>query len=224
MSLPFICCITPCESQKYLDRAIACYLAQTYPEDSRDMVVLDNSWHGLDVPEGITRVQWLENGRRKTVGGLRNAVIAIAQIADLIAHFDYDDWSACTRLEEQVDFMDQSGCDVTGYYDMPFYDETTDKVYFYNSANQHYALGTSLMYKRSVWERVPFPDQTPEDTTWQNQVGRERILSRSSLVEGDPGMIQTVHGKNASARITVGRFEPASKELEAKVRAILGKS
>ena len=219
MSEPSVCCITPTHMPEYWERVKACVESQTYP---------NKHWLPMDT-----------RGMNLTVGALRNLMIrSTGQDFDLIAHFDHDDWSAPSRLSEQVEFMQATGAQVVGYYDMPLYDEQRDKVLLYDSHNPNYALGTSLMYRREVWERVPFPDQTPEDTTWQNNVGPENVASYSSLKPGKPiysndvqlgrdelhlGMVQTVHKASAAARVCLhsSRVEPASVELDRAVREIL---
>ena len=207
MSEPSVCCITPTHMPQYWERVKACFESQTYQR---------KHWLPMDT-----------RGMGLTVGALRNMMIrSTGQDFDLIAHFDHDDWSAPTRLAEQVEFMQATGSQVVGYYDMPLYDELRDKVLLYDSHNPNYALGTSLMYRREAWERVRFPDQTPEDTTWQNQVGPENVASVSCLtMDGpiEPRMVQTVHKASAAARVCLhsSRVEPAGVELDGAVREIL---
>jgi len=198
---PLVCCICPSHIPGYLERAKACFDAQTYP---------NKAWLGVNT-----------SGLHMTVGGIRNKVLREAPAADLVAHFDHDDWSHPLRLAEQVEFIERMGCQVVGYGDMPFYDVERDKVLFYDSRNPHYALGTSLMYRREVWERTPFPDQTPEDTTWQNLIGPSNVFSCSSVAPDGLRMAQTIHKRNACPK-SGSRFQPASAEMERAVRDIVG--
>ncbi len=144
---------------------------------------------------------------------------------DYIAHFDDDDVSAPDRLSIQLAHIQETGKLVTGFHSMPMYDAKNDKVWLYRHHDERYALGTSLFYRREAWERVKFPDKTPEDNQWRREVGLDNCLSQSSLREdGTPIMIQTVHGGNASARIVPSnhtKFTEASPELDAEVRRIL---
>lgn len=161
-----------------------------------------------------------------SIGVVRNRMIAEdVSKADLIAHFDYDDWSAPDRLADQVAFMQETGADVTGYSDMLFYDEIRDKVVFYDSRHSDYCLGTSLLYKREVWERNPFPDSMVEDTTWENQLKKlgVKIVSRSSIRDGKPLMIATIHSANTSKKIGAA-FKPSGDEMERQVRSLLAAS
>lgn len=201
---PFVCCICLTKDRpQYLPRAIASYEAQTYQHKA--LFVMDAS-----TPEYRNRtIGWLRNQANKSAHGPNM----------LIAHFDDDDWSAPTRLAEQVAFMQATGAQVVGYHDMPFYDEIRDKVLLYSSHNPNYALGTSLMYRRETWERVPFPDQNDEDTTWQNLLGPQNVHSVSS-VEGRVSMFATIHKGNTSPK-QGARFQAASPELDSAVRNLL---
>jgi len=198
---PLVCCILPFHRAEYVEQAIECFKRQAYP--NRTLISLDTS----KLPS--------------TIGALRNQLVAMTPAGCLVAHFDYDDWSAPERLAEQVEFMRESGASVVGYRDMPFLDVVHDRVMLYNSYRPRgYAVGTSLLYRREVWERVPFPDAMEEDTTWQHQVGAEHIQSQSSVADGRPRMVARIHNHNTSPKVGA-RYEPASAELAAAVRACM---
>lgn len=217
MSEPSVCCILLTRDRPdFAARAVRCFRAQTY-QNKRLFI--------LDTGDG----SWFKEQPREThilhksgasIGGLRNIVNELTG-DDVIAHLDDDDWSAPDRLAQQIAFMELSGKPVVGYFDMPFYDLRTDRVLWYDSQMRNYSLGTALMYRRVIWDRVPFPHTTPEDTTWQNQVGQENIAGMSSLKDGRPMMIQTLHGGNAAANSSGAIFQAAEPGLESAVRSIL---
>jgi hypothetical protein len=177
----------------------------------------------------LTKFQYLPNKRgEQTTGALRNQCIALGDVdeqCDFIAHFDHDDISAPDRLQRQLEHIQTTGKLVTGFYDIPMYDARKDKVWIYRNDKTNYAVGTSLFYRREAWERVKFPDKTPEDNIWRHRVGLENFESQSVFREedGTPMMVQVVHGGNASARIFAGmkRFKEASAEQEKAVRALI---
>ncbi len=149
------------------------------------MLILDNAKEHLpnhnSYGDAIFHIPLPEmNG--KTVGALRNCANRMAALyeLDILAHFDMDDWSAPERLQYQLDFMRSTGVPVVGFNTMAFYDAVRDRVLYYDSRMTNYGLGTSLFYKREAWERVKFPDITPEDTTWQHQIGHDNIRGCSS--------------------------------------------
>ncbi len=197
---PLVCCILPYHLPLYVDQALDCYHKQTYP--AKILYPFDTS--------GMTNSK---------IGTIRNHMIASCPIGSVIAHWDHDDWSDPRRLEQQVAFMEESGSGVVGYRDMPFYDEVTKQVTLYDSRRPTgYVLGTSLLYRRSVWESLPFPDSNDEDGAWQRQLGSAAIKSQSSLP--GPMMIARIHPRNTSPK-KGARYHPASPDLEKQVKSLL---
>jgi hypothetical protein len=199
---PLVCCILPYHLPTYVDQALSCFHAQTYRR--RVLHSLDTS--KLSLP----------------IGTIRNMMIRDCPPGSIIAHWDHDDWSDPRRLEQQVAFMLAVGSGVVGYRDMPFYDEVTKQVTLYDSRRPTgYVLGTSLLYRRSVWESLPFPDSNDEDGAWQRQLGSAAIKSESSLP--GPMMIARIHPKNTSPK-KGARYHPASLDLEKQVKSLLSGS
>ncbi len=190
----------------FTERAKRCFDAQDYVP--RELVVFHDS---MDLAVGTRRNQALE-----TID------------SPYIAHWDYDDWSAPDRLSVQLAHIQKCGKLAVGFFDCMMYETATDKVYFYQNPHKHYTLGTSLFYKREAWEKMKFPDLTPEDPKWRRDLGYDNFEGMSSLREdGSPMMIQVIHGGNASARIVRGphsHFQEASEAQAKAVREILARA
>jgi len=212
MDEPLVCCICPTHRTEYLERSQACFDLQTYP--NRKLFIFNNS-----------------GGAH---GSLRNQVIAQTPAGSIIAHWDDDDWSCPTRLAEQVSFLQSTGANIVGYRDMPFYDVRTQQVTFYKQPNQHYALGTSLMYWRSVWEQHPFIEVAgDEDSKFEHAVGFDKVQTQSSIYTFEPcGTKELRHNRHSPmmvARIHPGntspkggaRYEKATPELRETVLSCL---
>ena len=223
-----ICCICLCHTHEFVARAVRCYRSQDYL--NKQLTIWDSSGgkpfaYSMDLPVNERCVEELPNF---TVGELRNRAISWALSLDagidFIAHFDHDDWSAPDRLSIQLAHIQKCGKLAVGFRDLLMYETKTDKVYFYQNPHPHYTLGTSLFYKREAWEKMKFPDKTPEDPQWRRQLGFDNFEGMSSLrADGTPIMIQVIHGANASARIIRGGtyFKEASESQAKAVREIL---
>ena len=202
---------------------IGCICPITEEDSAKYMDVVVRMW-GLQT-EGLTKLQFLPNKRgEQTTGALRNQCISLLGECDYVAHFDMDDYSAPDRLSVQLAHIQKCGKLAVGFRDMLMYETKTDKVYFYQNPHPHYTLGTSLFYKREAWEKMKFPDKTPEDPHWRRQLGFDNFEGMSSLrADGTPIMIQVIHGANASARIIRGGtyFKEASESQAKAVREIL---
>lgn len=173
-----------------------------------------------------------------TVGELRNIANRfasthygpIADRPDILAHWDSDDWSHPRRIEEQVALLEQSKADAVGYSDMLFWRtnvergpgrmsaealqagataESSGAAWLYNHRNPNYCLGTSLCYRREIWQQVPFlalpnaQGSTGEEYYWLKKVNAYGATSlygsgdiRNIAENLQPRMIASIHGSN----------------------------
>jgi glycosyltransferase involved in cell wall biosynthesis len=203
-----------------LARAVDSFKAQTYKD--KWLLILDTGapsvlYESDDVyHEHVHELDYL------TIGALRNNANGYTDpayhdwSADIICHWDDDDYSHPNRIAEQVALLQASGADAVGYSDMLFWREpqvVLDVTYRHGEAwlylGPQKALGTSLCYWRKTWQRKQFPDQprpgfaSGEDTDWIKGLN---LVSVSSLVESEqdrigyitPRMIASIHCKNTS--------------------------
>jgi len=199
MDEPLVCCILPYHTTQFYEQAIECFNQQTY--SNRILFFLNTS------------------EIKKPVGAIRNQLVEQTPAGSVIAHFDHDDWSCPTRLEEQVALLQSSGASIVGYCDMPFYNVQTQRVTFYRQPNPRYALGTSLMYWRSAWERHPFIEVAgDEDSKFEQAVGFDKVHTQSTLP--GPRMVARIHPGNTSPK-GGARYEKATPELAAAVLSCL---
>jgi hypothetical protein len=172
--------------------------------------------------------------REVSVGTLRNIANSYAE-ADILIHWDSDDWSHPNRIAEQVALLEVADADVVGYDRMLFWREIlyedgrpesvklgeawpytgavlgTSLCYWceawlYTGA----VLGTSLCYWRETWEQVPFQARGhhAEDLGFVMDVqGRKGVVVSVSAQDSEPRMIARIHRGNAA--------NPAYSNMEA---------
>lgn len=178
---PLVCAVMLTRDRPAMaTRAIRAFRKQTYGRAS--IIALDTGdGDGLDCQYYHSP---LRHGR--SIGALRNEVNSLASSADIIAHWDSDDWSHPNRLAEQVALLQSSDYDAVGYREMLFWDtrrvphvcsyderesgcpvcvdedqrqhEGRGEAWLYTHPKPDYCLGTSLCYWRRTWESKPFPD------------------------------------------------------------------
>lgn len=199
-----VSCIMPTKNRRqFVPRAIACFLAQSY--EPRELIVLDNGDSILDLVPKLPNIRYMRMPAKQTTGQLRNLCCQLAA-AEFIAHWDDDDWSHPLRLEEQIAAIGDK--QVTGYRSMLF---TGDKGVFRYSGADNYALGTSLLYRRSWWQKHQFPaHMVGEDTQFV-----ERAKGVIGSFEGMHRMVASAHSSNTSPRSFTGDswFPATEKEL-----------
>lgn len=135
---PHVTCVcVTADRQKMTDRAVASFLAQTYPNKS--LLIWDNGksdYHEPPSERGDGTVVYDHLGYIHSVKGNRGAIGAMRNWAngfacdgaayghetDIIAHWDSDDWSHPLRLAWQVQALkSREALDAVGYRSMLFW-------------------------------------------------------------------------------------------------------
>lgn len=192
---------------KLAAQAVYYFLSQTYKK--KQLLILDDS----DDPSFKTPiiysegVCYLRNDERLNIPQKRNLLCRLAA-GEFICHFDSDDYSASHRIADQVDRLVKSDKAVTGYSSMIFKDIEADRFFIYRGSG-HYALGTSLMYRRSWWKDNPFREdkRTGEDNDFVHRaVDYRQFIS----FEGGERMCARLHSDNTNKR-NDSIFEPIDR-------------
>ena len=183
--------------RQWLPQAIRCFRWQTYPPESRELLILADGEDVRDLVEDTeasnVRLVVIEPGRK--IGEKRNFGTDMAQ-GEIVAAWDDDDYSAPGRLADQVDRLASSGKAVTGYHSMLFTDGRGQWWRYAGVPN--YALGTSLCYRREWGHANPFQAiQVGEDGAF---VQRAYIKHQLVSVDARELMVASVHGGNTSPR------------------------
>jgi hypothetical protein len=84
-------------------------------------------------------------------------------------HWDDDDWYAPWRIRYQVEQFLRADADVAGLATVLYWDSTARLAwrYRYPAAGRPWVHDPTFCYRRSYWERHPFPNASHAlDTTW----------------------------------------------------------
>ncbi len=206
-------------------RAVNAFHAQTYGEK---MLLIWNTGGREDFDElehdDVAVVYSPDPG---SIGTLRNrangcAVDLFKSEAEVLAHWDSDDWSHPRRLSEQMELLENTRADLIGYREGLFWDTygfdtglVSQAAWTYRNANPKGPFGSSFLYPAETWKRVPFPPQhVGEDTLWLLRgSGKVKIHAVPStwdfrgLPNFEPRMICQIHGGNTASAIQPGKPE-----------------
>jgi glycosyltransferase involved in cell wall biosynthesis len=223
MNEPTVCAVMLTNNRRQMAfRAMRSFLSQTY-QNKRILVAYDPSKQILLDIQGLlcgTRIEFAGTAQVSgTIGAMRNqaADIAVKWGADIICHWDDDDWSHPNRIAEQVTLLQATGVDCVGYRDMLFWDtRQRDKEWFWdtpegygkawvynNRFDQSYCVGTSMCYWREAWERNQFDDVSHgEDSRWLRKVRSIGVesgtIDERFPVVNQPRMMASIHGGNTA--------------------------
>jgi len=207
MSTPLVCCVClTADRQRLTDRAARSFLAQTY--ENRELLIYDNGREAYQLP-GLDREQSrkiivcrVDHRAGVTIPRLRNEANGIASGADVIAHWDSDDWSHQERLAVQMQSIRHHA---TGFSNMLFFDSREGKgnAWEYIYQDHRLVLGSSLMYWRPVWEVNAFNEAKleGEEKWWPSRDGVYGINGFTAdysppHLGSAPLMIADYHGSN----------------------------
>ena len=114
---PLVCCGRLTRNRPDMAAcALRAFRKQTYRRAS--IIALDTGdGDGLDC-----QYYHMPKWAGRSIGELRNEVNSLASSADIIAHWDSDDWSNCNRLSEQVALLQSGDYDCVGYREILFWD------------------------------------------------------------------------------------------------------
>lgn len=200
-------CLTA-DRQEQTDRAVRCFLAQTY--HNKELLILDSGEVAYRPPKNLrlgADVSYLRIQRspEDTIGSLRNFANEVAlqrPAVKAIAHWDSDDWSFSGRLEQQAGMISSPYLDgwVTGYSQMLFWDSVKRTSWLFTSTEHNYCLGTSLLYRREAWERFRFPHTSKgEEDAWQRRFYEKRLAC--IWQSATPPMVAELHPGNTCSRM-----------------------
>ena len=223
VSSPSVCCLLlTADRQRFTDRAVQCFLDQTFT--GAHLLIYDSGEKEYEFLRPVNqRVTIVRNpsARGHKIGALRNEAIDMVK-AEIIVHWDSDDWSAPDRILSQGD--DLTSHSATGYHNLLFLDtrfvvpsigskdtrgmEAWEYDYHkfggYNPQTPH-VVGSSLCYWRETWKRTPFSESiTHEDPEWCKRVaGLGAVNGVGTPGHDHPLLIAEVHGGNMSSSYAV---------------------
>ncbi len=185
-----VSCIMPTYNrQNFIPVAVKCYLSQDWPD--KQLVVIDDGSETVGglVKQLVPDVVYIYLAQKQTIGTKRNLACE-ASGGQIICHFDDDDWSAASRVRDQVMRLLKSGKQMTGYHSITYWNGM--KAYRYVPPLPQYALGTTMCYQKSFWRTHRFPAKNyAEDNALVYQARDERQLI---AVDARQMMIVRSHG------------------------------
>lgn len=208
-TLPRVACIMPTANRRaHVARALALFAAQDYPADRLTLVVIEDGRDDCsDLTDGAAardRIEYRHLGySRRTIGEKRNMACEVALGADLIAHWDDDDWHSPRRISTQVAAMlaRDPPARMCGVDRLVFLDDGANEAFLYHcTAKYPWVAGGTLVYERELWREMGGfgARSSGEDTVFVDAVARARaplaILSDPSLY------VAMLHGANAEHR------------------------
>ena len=175
-----------------MPKAILNFQQQTYSNKVL-LIVADGESVRYLIPEDPSiRLVEIEDGY--TIGAKRNFGCSQA-FGEYIAHWDDDDFSAPTRIDDQLSRLTETGKKVAGYSSMYF---TDGSQWWTFKRKDPFAIGSSLFYQRRWALENPFAHkQVGEDEDFVKHAKHHK-----ALVSAPAGlmMVASIHPANTAHR------------------------
>lgn len=225
---PLVSCIMPTHNRRHLvDHAITYFLRQTWGR--RELVVVDDGTDPVDDlvarhaerlaenSDGRVTIHYQRIAQRLALGAKRNLAVELST-GNILAHWDDDDWYPPDRLAMQMSRLSSTGASLCGTSRIPFYDVRRQRAMEYRRPprSRPWLAGTSLLYRRTLWETNRFADiATGEDTRFVWQTPADAITSTEN-----PHVVALVHPGNTVPKTGQGSCWTSIPVTE--IEALLG--
>lgn len=225
MRSPLISLITPTfDRHKFLPHAAKLVLAQSVSDF--EWLVLDDSPAPSVFMQNLSdpRVSYQHASTKRTTGAKRNFLIQQAK-GDIIALIDDDDYYGPNYLATMLSAMEENGADILKFFGFFLYHKLHKTFGFWDlnvklgphwvwsgaspgmimlsdQNNQsfkdnHLGYGFSYVFKKNVWQKVPFPDMGwNNDTMFMLEAAR--LFQLKGIYDLRCDCLHILHGTNIS--------------------------
>ena len=176
----------------YIPQTIASFLSQTVTDS--ELIILDDGTDSVsDLIPDNTRIKYIRlEGPGLSTGVKRNICCEQAQ-GEFIVHFDDDDWSASGRIAHQTSCLISSQKQVMTYYNIPYWNVDTRKLYIFHPVYRGTPHGASFCYRKDWWAQHKFEDNCLEDTEFGYAAER---AGQFLGVDAEKFMVVRAHSSN----------------------------
>lgn len=197
-------CIMPTYNRRdFVPLAIRYFLRQEY--ENKELIIIDD---GTDIVRDLIPdselIRYFYLDKKITLGAKLNLACEYAK-GNIVVHWDDDDWYAPNRLFYQVESLLHDDVDVCGINRLLYYDLHRKNAwqYIYPSNRRVWLLGSSLCYKKNLWQGNQFADiNVGMDGlfVWATPAERVGVLPDNSIA------VHMIHGNNVSPKKTEGTW------------------
>jgi len=211
--------ITPTYNRRrFIPQAIRCYLAQDYPRDRMEWVVVDDGEDEVrDLFEGVPGVNYVRLETRLPLGKKRNFCHTVAR-GEIFVYMDDDDYYPPQRVSHAVSSLLSAPRDtlVAGSSEIYVWFLQTDEIYQFGPYHKRHCTAGTFAFRRELLATQTYLD----DATYAEE---KAFLKDFTLpvVQLDPmkTMLVVAHASNTVDKSEVLRRVKAAQELERQFAA-----
>jgi len=195
-----VSCVMPTYNRRaFVPHAIRYFLRQDYP--LKELIIIDDGTDSIaDLVPDDPSIRYYSLAGRIPLGAKLNLACEYAR-GSVIVNWDDDDWYAPGRLSYQVAELEDTGTNVCGINRLLYFDVVRKQgfQYIYPSDQRVWLLGSSLCYRKELWERQKFVE---------NDVGMDGLFvwatppKEVKVLEDHTFSVHMIHASNVSPKRT----------------------
>lgn len=159
--LPFVSVITPTYNRRaFIPQAVRCFLAQTYPRDRMEWIVVDDGEDEVrDLFEGVPCVNYVRLESRLPLGKKRNFTHTLAR-GEILVYFDDDDYYPPERIMHAVTALAAApkGTLVAGTSEIYVWFLATDEIYQFGPYHKRHCTAGTFAFRRELLRTRHYQD------------------------------------------------------------------
>lgn len=157
MSKPFVSVITPTYNRRrFIPSLIECFLAQTYPKDRMEWIILDDGpdsvqdlFDALAKTKTVPNLRYIRHEGKLLIGAKRNRLNKEAK-GDIIVAMDDDDYYSPERVAHVVfKFAQNPKVELAGSSEIYMYYTDNKKIYKFGPYGPKHATNGTMAWRRS---------------------------------------------------------------------------
>ena len=225
-AFPFVSVLTPTYNRRrYLQGAIECFKAQTYPMNRMEWIILDDGTDAVgDMFTGLSNVRYVRVDTGKmTIGAKRNKLTDLA-VGDICVCWDDDDYYPPDRVKKAVQRLrsvkdGKKNAPIAGASQAMLYYTTLDEIYMIGPFMKNHATNGTMAY----WRSYALENRYDEDAT----KAEERKFTKewaTPLLQMDPRDVMLVicHNENTVSKMAIlERPPPGFRKTTLKLKNIV---
>jgi glycosyltransferase involved in cell wall biosynthesis len=197
MKTAAVTCIMPTANRpNFVLHAVNYFLNQNF-RDAELIIVDDGKESILHLIPAHHRIKYYFISNVGLLGNKRNYACSKAT-ADIIMHWDDDDYYGQDWIGDQIDFLKASNADIVGLNHIIFYSPLVKKFWEYKDKNieRPWIAGATMAYRKSFWKDHPFRDiNIGEDYDYIWNSGAKVVAH-----DYPDGFIATLHAWNTTLK------------------------
>jgi glycosyltransferase involved in cell wall biosynthesis len=218
-NLPFVSCLTPTfERRNFLPILLDIFQRQTYPENKRELIILDDSAKsnediivGFQKKFPTVQIKYHYSQERIALGKKRNMLNDLAT-GEYIVYMDDDDYYPSDKIKFTIMRMIAQKSKFSGSSELHIYFTDTKQIYRFNKLGQNHSTAGTFCFHRDYLQSHKFEDDAMKS---EERVFLDEYKTQQIQIDPFKSILCIAHFKNTfDKRNLIGRLVKTNLKLK----------